>query len=382
MVYYDHSSFKCLWSFLLTLFFRLLTNAAHYFDWKLRLCSLDGCTYDDPCALECKLQGVYSQLSCRNAFLLKFSAELCDSREKYRGNVAILDVQRSTSSTLLSLQMSMLSAAFLSLKVCCDPLPLKKTIQLCSHHLPTVLASSCAKETSPSLLLYLQRLLHGLSALYALEKQRPDFSRAIDGTNAMSLPHIQSLMSSLAGIVLRLTRMEYLDSPFKSTKCPALLALHETVFISYSSACYSVVVTLERHQREGFLAIHGFASSAYSVGAPHKDSRSTLRELLQLIRDAVVAIREYTSSLACVVLYTQTILSLYSCLEICHFMREEGSSGIAAEGHPLECQRLLEDLRTQCQQLLSSVSSRYLLAQILLDQCTALEPSSQAPEPC
>ena len=107
-----------------------------------------------------------------------------------------------------------------------------------------------------------------------------------------------------------------------------------------------------------------------------------MKALLQLIRDAVIAIREYTSSLACVVLYTQTILSLYSCLEICHIMREEGSSGIAAEGRSLECQRLLEDLRTQCQQLLSSVSSRYLLAQILLDQCIALEPSSQAPEPC
>jgi hypothetical protein len=211
------------------------------------------------------------------------------------------------------------------------------------------LATKSIVDTN-TLFQYVHRLLHGLGALLLVEKQSQGLNRQLKEGYDVALS-IQGVMTSLVGQTIRLCRAYFFNFP-KAIKGPATLGLYECMFSAYSAIIYSTITV---GVNASTLRAHGLE----------------MEDVICLLQQSISVIVDYTSKLSCVVLYTQTILSMYSFLEFC---------AITSTGNFEELYPAILNIRDKCIHMLSEISSRYLLAQLLLDQ-SALE-NNKISEPC
>ena len=95
----------------------------------------------------------------------------------------------------------------------------------------------------------------------------------------------------------------------------------------------------------------------------------TIDELTQMLSITATYISDYISKLGCVVIYSQTILALFAFVDLC------STWNWLSQSFPT-----VLSIREKSLRLLSSIASRYLLAQLLLDQNA--QESTKINEPC
>ena len=328
---------------------RLVNNGAAYFDWLLKLCAFDNNSYDDPTILESKIHGSYSLLECRNAFMMRLLSDVERALETRKEDMqaSLADVELGLFNALVNVQLAMLSSAFICFKICCDPIPLMSCIRICNNFLPRLLHRK--SKDLPLLLMYLHKLLCNTTVLLAAEQQNRGFSSR-ESRGSPFIFQLLDLVSSLSEKVVKLSRMYFLQFP-KNLRGPATLGLYETLFSAYVALFYATTVL--GVERSSFLDRGGV----------------TIDELTRLLTSSACFISDYTRQMGCVVIYSQTILALFSFVDLC-----------SSRSSLLESFSALITTRDKCLQLLSSIASRYLLAQLLLDQ--SAQENSKANEPC
>ena len=328
---------------------RLVNNAASYFDWILKLCAFDNNSYDDPTLLESKIHGSYSLLECRNGFIMKLLQNVeqvltnCKNEEK----AALSEVEKGLFAALVNTHLAMLSTSFACLKICNDPIPLMTCVRICNNFLPRLLQSKALDL--PLLLKYINSLLQNISLLIRIEKQNKGFDALLSRGSTFIL-QIIDLLQSLSLKVFKLCRIHFLKFS-KKLRGPASLGMHELLFSSYVavlSAC---------------------SSFGNEISSPLGREGITIDELTQMLDVTATYISDYIGRLGCVVIYSQTILALFAFVELCSTWSR------LAESFPI-----LLSVREKSLQILTSIASRYLLAQLLLDQNA--QESTKINEPC
>ena len=328
---------------------RLVNNAASYFDWMLKLCAFDNNSYEDPTLLESKIHGSYSLLECRNGFIMKLlqDVERALNTNKKDEKIALVEVERGLFAALVNTQLAMLSSSLACLKICSDPIPLMTCIRTCNNFLPRILQSKTLDL--PLLLRYLHALLQNISLLIRIEKQSKGFDAQLSRGSTFTLQMID-LLESLSVKVFKLSRIYFLRFS-KNLRGPASLGMHELLFSSY-------VAVLSANSIFG----NDISSSLGREGI-------TIDELTQMLSITATYISDYISKLGCVVIYSQTILALFAFVDLC------STWNWLSQSFPT-----VLSIREKSLRLLSSIASRYLLAQLLLDQNA--QESTKINEPC
>lgn len=328
---------------------RLVNNAASYFDWMLKLCAFDNNSYEDPTLLESKIHGSYSLLECRNGFIMKLlqDVERALNTNKKDEKIALVEVERGLFAALVNTQLAMLSSSLACLKICSDPIPLMTCIRTCNNFLPRILQSKTLDL--PLLLRYLHALLQNISLLIRIEKQNKGFDAQLSRGSTFTLQMI-GLLESLSVKVFKLSRIYFLRFS-KNLRGPASLGMHELLFSSY-------VAVLSANSIFG----NDISSSLGREGI-------TIDELTQMLSITATYISDYISKLGCVVIYSQTILALFAFVDLC------STWNWLSQSFPT-----VLSIREKSLRLLSSIASRYLLAQLLLDQNA--QESTKINEPC
>lgn len=328
---------------------RLVNNAASYFDWMLKLCAFDNNSYEDPTLLESKIHGSYSLLECRNGFIMKLlqDVERALNTNKKDEKIALVEVERGLFAALVNTQLAMLSSSLACLKICSDPIPLMTCIRTCNNFLPRILQSKTLDL--PLLLRYLHALLQNISLLIRIEKQSKGFDAQLSRGSTFTLQMI-GLLESLSVKVFKLSRIYFLRFS-KNLRGPASLGMHELLFSSY-------VAVLSANSIFG----NDISSSLGREGI-------TIDELTQMLSITATYISDYISKLGCVVIYSQTILALFAFVDLC------STWNWLSKSFPT-----VLSIREKSLRLLSSIASRYLLAQLLLDQNA--QESTKINEPC
>lgn len=315
----------------------------------LKLCAFDNNSYDDPTLLESKIHGGYSLLECRNGFVMKLlqDVEQANTTNNTEVKAALLEVEKGLFTTLVNTHLALLTSSFACAKICSDPIPLMTCTRICNNFLPRLLQS---KSFDLHLLLkYLHTLLQNISLLVKLEKQSKGFDLKLSSGSNFSLQLIH-LLETLSLKVFQLSRIYFLRFP-KTLQGPATLGMQELLFSSYVAVLCSIsILGTER------------SSSLSQEG-------STIEELTQMLNITVTYISDYISKLGCVVIYSQTMLSLFSFVELC------STWTWLSESFPI-----VRTIREKSLHLLSTTASRYLLAQLFLDQNA--QDSSKINEPC